>query len=129
MLLAGFLSGCVALALFYGAFQRLGPRIPMRAFFNVTGGLLYFMAFRFAGAGVRELQEAGVMDQTPVGFFAGSDFAANWLGIYPYVEPLVLQAVLVALALFAFFYALRPVRPAGAAREAVIEDRRAAAGS
>jgi high-affinity iron transporter len=128
LLLAGFASGCVALACLYVAFQKLGPRIPMRAFFNVTGGLLYFMAFRFAGAGVRELQEAGVMDQTPVEFLSHSAFAADWLGIYPYVEPLVLQGVLVALAVFAFFYALRPMRSAAVSRERVAEKRRATAG-
>jgi len=129
MLLGGFLSGCVALGALYAAFQKLGPRIPMRAFFNVTGGLLYFMAFRFAGAGVRELQEAGVMDQTSIGFFSGSTFLEQWLGIYPYVEPLVLQAVLVALAMFALFYGLRRDRPAAAPAEAPVEQRRAAAGS
>ncbi len=128
LLLAGFASGCVALACLFVAFQTLGPRVPMRTFFNVTGGLLYFMAFRFAGAGVRELQEAGVMDQTPVEFMSGSAFAADWLGIYPYVEPLVLQGVLVALAVFAFFWAVRPMRPAPVSREAVVEKRRLTAG-
>src|SRR5262249_40816642 len=65
LLVAGFLAGCGALAALCVGFQKLGPRIPMRTFFNVTGGLLYFMAFRFAGGGVRELQEAGVLPQTP----------------------------------------------------------------
>src|ERR1044072_6105825 len=115
MLLGGVLSGCVALGALLAAFQKLGPRIPMRAFFNVTGGLLYFMAFRFAGAGARELQEAGVMDQTPVTAFFGSGFLPQWLGIFPYVEPLVLQAVRVARAAFAVAYTLRPVRQAPAA--------------
>ncbi len=91
-----------ALAALFVAFQRIGPRIPMRAFFNVTGGLLYFMAFRFAGAGIRELQEAGVVRQTPCDWVPDSTFLAQWLGVFPYVEPLALQALLLALAAFAF---------------------------
>jgi high-affinity iron transporter len=45
LLLTGFLTGCGALAALFVWFQSIGPRLPMRAFFNVTGGLLYFMAF------------------------------------------------------------------------------------
>ncbi len=46
LLVAGFLTGCGALVALCVVFQKVGPRIPMRAFFNVTGGLLYFLAFR-----------------------------------------------------------------------------------
>jgi high-affinity iron transporter len=86
LLVAGFVTGCGALAALSVLFQKLGPRIPMRAFFNVTGGLLYFMAFRFAGAGVRELQEAGVLAQTPLDFVPESRALAQWLGLFPYLE-------------------------------------------
>ena len=101
LLLTGFLTGCGALAALFVGFQKLGPRIPMRAFFNVTGGLLYFMAFRFAGAGIRELQEAGVVGQTPCDWVPDTTFLAQWLGVFPYVEPFALQALLLALAIFA----------------------------
>jgi high-affinity iron transporter len=59
------------------------------------------MALRFAGAGVRELQEAGVVRQTPCDWVPDSTFVAQWLGVFPYVEPLALQAVLLVLAVFA----------------------------
>jgi len=101
LLLTGFLTGCGALAALFAVFQSIGPRIPMRAFFNVTGGLLYFMAFRFAGAGIRELQEAGVVRQTPCDWVPDTTFLAQWLGVFPYVEPLALQALLLALAIYA----------------------------
>jgi high-affinity iron transporter len=110
LLVGGFLTGCTALCLLYVAFQRVGGRIPLRAFFNVTGGLLYFMAFRFAGAGVRELQEAGIVRQTPVHFMPDSVALSQWLGISPYVEPLLLQGLLLGLALFGFAYASRSDR-------------------
>jgi high-affinity iron transporter len=127
LLIAGFLAGCGALAALCVVFQKVGPRIPMRAFFNVTGGLLYFMAFRFAGAGVRELQEAGILAQTPLAFVPDSTALAQWLGLFPYLEPLALQAVLVLLALFALVQTWRRHRVPAAATPAV-EPHRATAG-
>src|SRR5262249_55971355 len=86
MLLAGgFFTGCAALAVLYVSFEKLGPRIPLGAFFNVTGGLLYFMAFRFAGAGVRELQNAGVASHTPTTLVPDSVWLGQWLGIFPFL--------------------------------------------
>ncbi len=117
LLLSGFLFGSAALGLLYVAFAKLGPKIPMRAFFNVTGGLLYFMAFRFAGAGVRELQDAGIVPVTPLVFLPDSSLLGDWLGLYPFAEPLALQAVLLAAAAFAIVYTLsgrKAVREPGA---------------
>ncbi|MET0153190.1 MAG: FTR1 family protein [Candidatus Binatia bacterium] len=126
LLVSGFLTGCAALAALFVAFQRIGPRIPMRAFFNVTGGLLYFMAFRFAGAGIRELQEAGVVRQTPCDWVPDSMFLAQWLGVFPYVEPLALQALLLALAVLAFV-TMACRRVTGEAGAQPIDQHRAAA--
>jgi high-affinity iron transporter len=126
LLVSGFLTGCVALAALFAAFQRLGPRIPMRAFFHMTGGLLYFMAVRFAGTGVRELQEAGVLRQTPCDWVPDSPFLAQWLGVFPYVEPQTLQAVLLVLAVFALVKMSRG-RVRGEAGTREIDQRRAAA--
>lgn len=107
MLLAGFVIGCAALAVLYATLQITGSKIPMRAFFNVTGGLLYLMAFRFGGAGIRELQEAAVVRQTPVGWVPDSVALQQWLGIFPYLEPLLLQLLLLALAAFAMLHLQR----------------------
>jgi high-affinity iron transporter len=128
MLAAGFVSGCGALAGLYLLFQSIGPRIPMQAFFNVTGGLLYFMAFRFAGAGVREMQEAGVLAQTRLAFVPDSAGLAQWLGIFPYLEPLALQALLLVLAVFALAHTLRNRGEFGHGAAPVEEQRRAVAG-
>lgn len=127
MLVAGFLTGCAALAVLYVAFQRLGSKIPLGAFFNVTGGLLYFMAVRFAGAGVRELQEADVLPQTPLSFLPDLPFLEQWLGLFPYLEPLLAQVALIVLALFAFAHRLRGTRAAVPGASPPVERRRAAA--
>src|SRR6185436_2028794 len=61
----GFAVGVVALAVIAVALFRYGMRIPVRPFFAATGVLLYVLAFKFAGSGIRELQEAGWISATP----------------------------------------------------------------
>ncbi len=95
--LVGIALGAVALVLLYLAINRWGMRIPLRPFFAVTGVLLYYMAFVFAGDGIKDLQEAGMVGLTVL---------EGWprlpaLGIYPTAQSLAAQGVLVVLALIA----------------------------
>jgi high-affinity iron transporter len=106
---AGFAVGVVLLAILYVAFMRLGMRIPLRQFFLATSFLLYYLAFVFAGKGVRELQEAGVMGVTPVGAVPTIDL----LGIYPTVQTLAVQAVLLVCLGYAITVTLRARRRRG----------------
>lgn len=112
----GFASGTVLLAIVAVLLFRYGIRIPIRPFFAVTGILLYVLAFKFAGGGVRELQEAGWIGVTaaPIPNVA---WLRDWLAIYPFVEPLVLQALLVLAVVVGAGYAFltRPGSKVGAA--------------
>ena len=78
-------------------FYRYGVKIPMRPFFTVTSLLLYYMAFVFMGKGVRELQEGNIMPITVIPH--GPHVEA--MGIYPSVQTLAAQAILVLLLIFA----------------------------
>jgi len=93
--LLGMVGGALALAAVYIAVERFGLRIPTRPFFALTGAVLYYMAFVFAGKGVAELQGAGVIGISPL------DWAPRLpaLGIYPTIESLALQGVLLAAAI------------------------------
>ncbi len=93
----GIVFGAAALAVVFVLFYRFGVRIPLRPFFTVTSAFLYLMAFVFAGQGVRELQEGNVL---PVTLVPGGPHL-DTLGIYPSVETLVAQIVLVGLLVFA----------------------------
>jgi high-affinity iron transporter len=95
---SGFLVGIVLLAGIAVALFRYGVRLPVGPFFLVTGILLYLLAFKFAGAGVRELQEAGWVSVTPVAI-PDVPFLRDWLAIYPFAEPLAAQSVLIAFLL------------------------------
>lgn len=107
--LSGFAAGVVALSATWIAFHRFGLKLPLRAFFAITSGLLYTLAFVFLGKGLRELQEGNVVSITPV----------SWgpylepLGIFPSVETLVAQTLLVALALFALWRSFGPGASSG----------------
>jgi high-affinity iron transporter len=93
----GILVGFAALAVIFTLFYRYGVRIPMRPFFTVTSILLYYMAFVFMGKGIRELQEGNLMKITVIS--GGPHVEA--MGIYPSVETLTAQGILVVLLIFA----------------------------
>jgi high-affinity iron transporter len=83
-------GGVVLLAVFIGI-ERFGIRIPLRPFFAVTGATLFFMAFVFAGTGVKELQEGALLPSTLVPGAPRSEF----FGIYPTVQSLAVQGLIV----------------------------------
>lgn len=93
----GIVAGLAVLAVIFTLFYQYGVRIPMRPFFTVTSLLLYYMAFVFMGKGVRELQEGNIMRITVIP--GGPHVDA--MGIYPSVETLTAQAILILLLVFA----------------------------
>jgi len=104
---AGLGLGAVVLVLLYVAIMRLGLRIPMKAFFAVTGALLYYMAFVFAGKGIAELQEGRIVGTTVIP--ALQWLRVPFLGIYPTMQSLALQGVLLGLLLVALVAKLKPL--------------------
>jgi len=102
--LAGIAAGAVGLVAVYVAINQLGLRVAMKPFFAVTGAMLYFMAFVFAGKGVAELQEGRVVGLT----FVEGIPRIPVLGIYPTLESLALQGLLLILAAVALVWAMRP---------------------
>jgi len=105
----GMAAGAVGLVAVYVVINQLGMRVAMKPFFAVTGVMLYYMAFVFAGKGVAELQEGGLVRLTVVEGVP----RIPALGIYPTVQSLALQALLLILAVVALAWAMKPSsRPA-----------------
>jgi hypothetical protein len=94
------------LAIIFTLFYRFGLRLPLRPFFTITSALLYYMAFVFAGKGVRELQEGGAVTITPLPGFPHVEA----MGIYPSVETLLAQLLLLVLLGFALIKTFWPKR-------------------
>ncbi|MEA2722396.1 MAG: high-affinity iron transporter, partial [Gemmatimonadales bacterium] len=107
-IVAGILLGAAVLVGVYVAISRFGVRLPLKPFFGVTSAFLYYMAFVFAGKAVAELQGGGVLPTTILEW--GPRMPA--LGIYPTVESLLAQGVLVILLLvaLAWTFLLQPRR-------------------
>lgn len=98
-ILAGFLIGCVILLLAYLLMRFTVVKLPLKPFFMFTGGFMYLMAFVFAGNGVLELIEGKLFEPTLIKGVA----QISWLGIYPYLETLMPQVILVLAALVALW--------------------------
>ncbi|HEU4565167.1 MAG TPA: FTR1 family protein [Gemmatimonadaceae bacterium] len=102
----GIVVGGALLAAIFVLFYRFGVKIPLRPFFGATSVLLYYMAFVFMGKGIRELQEGNALPITLIPGFP----EAPALGIFPTVETLLAQLLLVALFVLALVKTFWPKR-------------------
>jgi high-affinity iron transporter len=102
----GIIIGFAVLAVIFTLFHRFGVRIPLRPFFATTSVLLYYMAFVFMGKGIRELQEGNLMSITVIPGFPHVEA----LGLFPSVETILGQALLIVLFVFALAKTFWPHR-------------------
>jgi len=100
MVWLGFALGCLTLAGIFVVILYGSMKIPLKPFFLGTSILLYYLAFVFAGGGVKELQEAGLVGVTPVPALPTIGF----LGVYPTLETLLLQSILLGAAIGGVIY-------------------------
>ncbi len=98
-LLAGLVSGIAILAVIAVIMLRTTARLPIARFFSVSSALITVLAVVLIGKGVAALQEAGLLDITPV-----SAPRIDLLGVYPSQQTLMAQLIVIlAIALgFAF---------------------------
>jgi len=94
---AGVLLGALGLVIVYVAISRFGMKVPLKPFFAVTSAMLYYMAFVFAGKGIADLQESGMLKTSVVEWAPRIPV----LGIYPTVQSLALQVLLLVLLVVA----------------------------
>lgn len=71
-----------------------GVRLPLRLFFRVAGLLVYYLGFKFVGAGLHALQVAGILPISSISRLTEIPV----LGIYPTWETLIPQVLLLAVA-------------------------------
>jgi len=95
---AGFIAGAVGLAVTLVVLRRLTNLIPIGRFFSVTSIVLYALAVIFTGQGIASLQESGMVGATLV----SSVPTIPSLGLYPTVQTIAAQALLIAIG-FAYF--------------------------
>jgi high-affinity iron transporter len=101
-LFAGILVAGAALALIGWLIFRYSVRLPVGPFFSVMSVLLALLAVAFAGQGIAALQEAGVVPADSVDFVT-----IRTLGVFPTIQTLTVQLVLLTVVIASFYLAGR----------------------
>jgi high-affinity iron transporter len=109
-LAAGLAVGIVVLALIAYFIRMSSVRLPIHLFFKVSGLFLFALAIVFAGNGVFELQNAGILLTTNLGWLGRG---LPWAGLYPNLQVISVQALLLAGAILAWALIPRAALPAG----------------
>ena len=129
MVWAGFGVGCVCLVFVYLAIHFLSLRIPIKPFFIATSVLMFIMSISFLGGGIKELIEGDVLMMTSPAWLSWipTNDLLDVLGIYPCLETLVPQLLLMIITVIIFVRQTRKNRAIHAEAEARRAEERAAA--
>ena len=106
MVWLGFGLGCICLIFVYLAIRILSIRLPLKPFFLATSILMAVMSIAFLGSGIKELIEGDVLSMTspPWVSWIPSNSFLEILGIYPCVEKIVPQLILLAITIGTLIY-------------------------
>ncbi|MGV3741138.1 MAG: FTR1 family protein [Burkholderiaceae bacterium] len=96
-LLAGLLTGIVILAVIAAVMLRTTKRLPIAKFFAASSALVAVLSVVLIGKGIAALQEAGMLNVTPV-----SGPRIDLLGIYPSQQTLIAQMIVILLVALGF---------------------------
>jgi len=95
-LAVGLALGLVLLALIAILIRATTVRLPLRTFFKFSGLFLFALAIVFAGNGVFELQNAGILLTTNLRWLGSG---LPWAGLYPNLQVISVQGLLLAGAI------------------------------
>ncbi|MCV0431493.1 FTR1 family protein [Nitrosopumilus sp.] len=104
----GFVLGIVSLLGMYYVMKKLGKRLPLRALFGLTMGVGAYLSIAFLGNAIRELQILDIVPYTSmIGIIPRLDInLAAMTGIYPTLETVIAQIILLGVYLLASSYVL-----------------------
>ena len=97
-LLAALLAGSAGLVVLFCVINYVAAKLPLRPLFVATSAFLFFMAIKFVGQAIQELQEQQIVP------YSGLKHV-DWLsaiGFNPTVEAVATQLVVIALAVLTF---------------------------
>jgi high-affinity iron transporter len=104
----GFVVGLGTLLGVYYITRKLGKRLPLKMLFALTMGVGAYLSIAFLGNAIRELQTLDIVPYTSLlGIIPRFDInMATMTGIYPTLETIVSQILLLAVYLTAASYVL-----------------------
>lgn len=97
---AGAIAASIVLLVIFVLLRFTSVQIPIGPFFTITSVLLSVLVVVFAGGGVHALIEGDVLP----GIYLAGVPTSDWLGVYPYAETLIAQAISVAVVIGLFIY-------------------------
>lgn len=110
----GFILGIITLLIIYYGMRRIGRKLPLKALFGLTMGIGAYLSIAFLGNAIRELQTLDIISYTSMlETIPRLDInLATMTGIYPTLETLIGQIILLSVYLTAASYVLffRPRR-------------------
>ena len=104
----GFAVGMASLLGVYFVTRRLGKRLPLKMLFGLTMGVGAYLSIAFLGNAVRELQTLDIISFTSlIGTVPRLDInMAKMTGIYPTLETIIAQIIMLGIYLVAASYVL-----------------------
>lgn len=104
----GFVIGLASLFAIYYVMRKLGRKLPLRALFGLTMGVGAYLSIAFLGNAIRELQILDLLPYTGmIGVIPRLDInLATMTGIYPTLETVIAQILLLGVYLGAASYIL-----------------------
>jgi len=87
----GFAAGLIILLIVFFVFKKFSIKIPIKPFFLVTSAIIFYMSIVFVGKGLMEFVEGKIFVPTKIEGFPTIEL----LGIYPYYESLIPQAIMI----------------------------------
>ncbi|MDR1088780.1 MAG: FTR1 family iron permease [Coriobacteriales bacterium] len=103
MVWLGLGVGAVALVAIFLIIRFLSIRLPIKPFFTGTSLVMFALCITFVGSGIKELQEGGVIGVTAIPGMPTVDI----LGIYPTVETLVPQLIILGITVITITFQIR----------------------
>ncbi|WP_460880999.1 FTR1 family iron permease [Pontibacter rugosus] len=91
----GVAAAFIVIALLVILFLRFSQRIPVRQLFRYSSWVVTLLAVILIGKGIHSIQESGIFSVTGLPL----DFRVDWLGLYPTMETVLSQALLLAVIL------------------------------
>ncbi|TBR09671.1 MAG: FTR1 family iron permease [Candidatus Nitrosotenuis sp.] len=104
----GFVAGIASLLGVYFVTRKLGKRLPLKMLFGLTMGVGAYLSIAFLGNAVRELQTLDIISFTSLlGIIPRLDInMAKMTGIYPTLETIIAQIIMLGIYLAAASYVL-----------------------
>ncbi len=105
-LVAGALSGALALAIIAVVMLKFSQRLPIGKFFAYSSALVAVLAVVLAGKGVAALQESGLLSVTPLSWAPRVPI----LGLFPTAQGIATQVLTLVILLAGFAWNQRETR-------------------